>query len=64
MGAREHQDDGDYAVDALPEVSPTSVDGSQRVPGLFVILLSFAAGISGLLFGCEQYYSQESKLYD
>jgi MFS transporter, SP family, solute carrier family 2 (myo-inositol transporter), member 13 len=29
------------------------LEGDLRGPGLFVWLLTFSAGISGLLFGCE-----------
>lgn len=31
---------------------PSSFDKPEAKPGLFVLLLTFSAGISGLLFGC------------
>jgi SP family myo-inositol transporter-like MFS transporter 13 len=32
---------------------PTLLQDSLKSPGLFVWLLTFSAGISGLLFGCK-----------
>jgi hypothetical protein len=40
-------------------VSGTGKPATAR-PGLFVLLLTFAAGISGLLFGCEFFPSRGS----
>lgn len=49
---------GELQYDADQGASPdleTTIDLSKAKtkPGLFVLLLTFAAGISGLLFGCE-----------
>ncbi len=34
------------------DTEPGSLDKPEALPGLFVLLLTFSAGISGLLFGC------------
>jgi SP family myo-inositol transporter-like MFS transporter 13 len=40
--------------DAASDVAASEAGKSATArPGLFVLLLTFAAGISGLLFGCE-----------
>lgn len=43
------EDDAVYEISRLRRKAP---DGAG--PGTFVTLLTFAAGISGLLFGCER----------
>ena len=48
----EQETDDDPAVDVgLSDVS-LLLEKNLRHPGLFVWLLTFSAGISGLLFGC------------
>jgi SP family myo-inositol transporter-like MFS transporter 13 len=48
----ERETDDDPAVDVdLSDVS-LLLEKNLRHPGLFVWLLTFSAGISGLLFGC------------
>lgn len=44
--AQEHEDDVDPDVSLL-------LERNLRHPGIFVWLLTFSAGMSGLLFGCE-----------
>lgn len=41
------------ADDADTDTEPGSFHKPEAKPGLFVLLLTFSAGISGLLFGCE-----------
>lgn len=41
------------ADDADVETESGGFDKPEAKPGLFVLLLTFSAGISGLLFGCE-----------
>ena len=41
-----HSNSNSHALEDEPD------EGNAR-PGLFLLLLTFAAGISGLLFGCE-----------
>lgn len=41
------------ADDANADTEPAGFDKPESKPGLFVLLLTFSAGISGLLFGCE-----------
>lgn len=49
---RERETDDDPAIDVdLSDVS-LLLEKNLRHPGLFVWLLTFSAGISGLLFGC------------
>ena len=40
-----------YAVDNAD--NSIEADKAETKPGAFVLLLTFAAGISGLLFGCQ-----------
>jgi SP family myo-inositol transporter-like MFS transporter 13 len=47
---RELQYDADDADD-----EPGTLDKPDAKPGLFILLLTFSAGISGLLFGCGFY---------
>jgi SP family myo-inositol transporter-like MFS transporter 13 len=51
---REEDDDND----TISEIDLNNVEGllekNLRSPGLFVWLLTFSAGISGLLFGCKK----------
>ena len=46
-----HEHNG-YASDD-DESAPQQKDGDDSAPGLFIWLLAFSAGISGLLFGCK-----------
>lgn len=48
-------DDGLHDVDAPSPANPRLAEGSS--PGLFMWLLTFSAGISGLLFGCTVVHS-------
>ena len=51
------QGDVDEDDDNISEINLNSADGvlerDLKSPGLFVWLLTFSAGISGLLFGCR-----------
>lgn len=50
---RDHGDDYEDGLDHVtigPAASPAA--GKARTPGLFMWLLTFSAGIGGLLFGC------------
>ena len=54
ISGNRHDDDAPYDTvddESGSRAAPTkAIDG---YPGLFVLILTFAAGISGLLFGCE-----------
>lgn len=53
-----HDDDAPYdAVDDEPGSRASPAKATDGHPGLFVLILTFAAGISGLLFGCESLWS-------
>lgn len=54
-GRQDRDDELDYRdADEEADVLPASMKHArQSGPSLFVWLLTFAAGISGLLFGCE-----------
>lgn len=53
-GRSDRDDEFDYRdADEEADVLPASMKHVQSRPTLFVWLLTFAAGISGLLFGCE-----------
>jgi SP family myo-inositol transporter-like MFS transporter 13 len=58
MGQSSHEEDGHDVTneDATHDVDLSDVslllEKKLRHPGLFVWLLTFSAGISGLLFGC------------
>lgn len=45
-------DDGDDVNDSSMTITGGSRTGDKSSPGLFMWLLTFSAGISGLLFGC------------
>lgn len=51
-GRPDRDDELDYREDEEADVLPESFKNTQSRPSLFVWLLTFAAGISGLLFGC------------
>ena len=55
------QHDGSHDVEHAHE----SRGGKQHIspPGLFIWLLTFSAGISGLLFGCTLPYNKNSNLH-
>ena len=42
-----------YDPDGADDDTASELSKSEAKPGIFVLLLTFAAGISGLLFGCE-----------
>jgi MFS transporter, SP family, solute carrier family 2 (myo-inositol transporter), member 13 len=44
---------GEESYTSNLSTDPTLLHDSLQSPGLFVWLLTFSAGISGLLFGCE-----------
>lgn len=54
---RDENGEGDVedqeAQDQNAQEDLKQLEGSLRNPGLFVWLLTFSAGISGLLFGCK-----------
>lgn len=53
ISAQHRQGELEYdASDAEETASNTSKQGESN-PGVFVFLLIFSAGISGLLFGCQ-----------
>lgn len=53
MRPEEHDDPDDVGNDVdLNDVS-LLLEKNLRKPGLFVWLLTFSAGISGLIFGCK-----------
>lgn len=56
----DHDDEGGHNVD-LSDVS-LLLEKNLRHPGIFVWLLTFSAGISGLLFGCTCFHTS-STLY-
>lgn len=47
-----HDDELDEAVEAAANAPARSTAVDKSSPGLFMWLLTFSAGISGLLFGC------------
>ncbi|UKZ82241.1 hypothetical protein TrVFT333_010026 [Trichoderma virens FT-333] len=54
IASNRHDDDAPYdAVDDEPASRATSGKAINEHPGLFVLILTFAAGISGLLFGYD-----------
>lgn len=54
IGRQSQQEDSDSNHDEdLSDVS-LLLEKNLRKPGLFVWLLTFSAGISGLLFGCKK----------
>jgi SP family myo-inositol transporter-like MFS transporter 13 len=55
ISSNRHDDDAPYdTVDDVPG-SRTAGKATNGRPGLFVLVLTFAAGISGLLFGCAHF---------
>lgn len=54
--------DGEQHEDA--NISPDPAKGTEPAgPGLVVLLLTFAAGIAGLLFGCKLISTRFCNLY-
>lgn len=62
MGAREHQEDDDGADFTREGVAANNTGSSAALPSAFVVALAFAAGISGLLFGCENWHDAGSTM--
>jgi SP family myo-inositol transporter-like MFS transporter 13 len=63
--------DGDYrsageedGPDLDHSTDPNLLQEDLPTPGLFVWLLTFSAGISGLLFGCKSSLSSEGLIED
>ncbi|KAM0256492.1 hypothetical protein ACHAQJ_004903 [Trichoderma viride] len=53
ISSNRHDDDAPYdAVDDVPGPRAAPGKATNGQPGVFVLILTFAAGISGLLFGC------------
>jgi SP family myo-inositol transporter-like MFS transporter 13 len=56
ISSNRHDDDAPYdAVDDVPEPRVVTGKATNGQPGVFVLILTFAAGISGLLFGCRSF---------
>ncbi|RFU74467.1 hypothetical protein TARUN_7792 [Trichoderma arundinaceum] len=54
ISSNRHDDDAPYdAVDDVPASRAATGKATDGQPGLFVLILTFAAGISGLLFGYD-----------
>jgi MFS transporter, SP family, solute carrier family 2 (myo-inositol transporter), member 13 len=52
--AGRREDEFEYeAEDAATDTASNASRTPDAKPGVFVLLLTFAAGISGLLFGCK-----------
>jgi MFS transporter, SP family, solute carrier family 2 (myo-inositol transporter), member 13 len=49
--------DGEEGQEFDTPIDPTLLQDNLQSPGLFVWLLTFSAGISGLLFGCKSLQS-------
>lgn len=50
---RDNDNELEYDADDATDTASIASRQPDARPGLFVILLTFAAGISGLLFGCK-----------
>lgn len=58
ISSNRHDDDAPYdTVDDVPGLRAAAGKATDGRPGLFVLILTFAAGISGLLFGCRHFQS-------
>lgn len=51
---RDHEEDYDNGLDDAVGRAASLEAGKASSPGLFMWLLTFSAGIGGLLFGCTQ----------
>jgi SP family myo-inositol transporter-like MFS transporter 13 len=51
--ARDNDNELEYDADDATDTASIASRQPDARPGIFVVLLTFAAGISGLLFGCK-----------
>ena len=53
ISAQQRQRELEYEASDTEETASNVSKQGESKPGVFVLLLTFSAGISGLLFGCE-----------